>query len=127
MHRAGRCGRSSLTGQCITIYKNQDKETIAKLEQLGIQFKNKEIKNGEWKEIKEFDARKKRVKKVTELDLKIQKVVATNKNKKVKPNYKKKIKIQVDKLKRKHKREIIQKDIRKRQIARAIAASKEGE
>lgn len=127
MHRAGRCGRSSLTGQCITIYKNQDKETITKLEQLGIQFKNKEIKNGEWKEIKEFDARKKRGKKVTELDLKIQKVVATNKNKKVKPNYKKKIKMQVDKLKRKHKREVIQKDIRKRQIARAIAASKEGE
>lgn len=124
MHRAGRCGRNNLDGTCITIFNNSDKEAINRLIGQKVEFKTKEIKNGEWKEIKDFNSRINRTKKVTELDLQIQKVVATNKNKKVKPNYKKKIRDQVDKLKRKHKREIIQKDIKKRQIARAIENSK---
>ena len=124
MHRAGRCGRNNLDGTCITIFNNSDKEAINRLIGQKVEFKTKEIKSGEWKEIKDFNARINRTKKVTELDLQIQKVVATNKNKKVKPNYKKKIRDQVDKLKRKHKREIIQKDIKKRQIARAIENSK---
>ena len=49
-----------MTGQCITLYNKEDNESIALLEKQGIIFVTKEIKNGEWKELKEFDARSKR-------------------------------------------------------------------
>ena len=116
MHRAGRCGRNNLTGQCITIYQNKDKEAISKLSDQGITFVTKEIKNHEWKTLKNFDSRKKRMKKPGEMDVEIKKVIHQNRLKKVKPNYKKKIKLQIDQIKRKHKREFIKKEIKKRQI-----------
>lgn len=125
LHRAGRCGRNNVTGKCISLYHNQDKQTIQKLMSMGIQFSHQEIKNDKWVVLKDFDARTRRVnKKVSEVDLEIKKVVIQNKNKKVKPNYKKKVKQQIDKIKRKHRREVIQKDIKKRQIKRAIENSK---
>ena len=46
------------------------------------------------------------------------------KSKKVKPNYKKKVQIAVEKVKRKHRREMIQNDIKKRIKQRAIKKSK---
>lgn len=124
-HRSGRCGRNQLNGTCICIYTNSDKESILKLESQGIIFEHKDLKDGNWKDLKPIQYRKKREKKpTTELDLEIKKVVTRSKGKKVKPNYKKKVRLQIDKVKRKHKREVIQKDIRKRQIQRAIAQSK---
>ena len=47
-----------------------------------------------------------------------------NKSKKVKPNHKKKMKEAVEKVKRKHKREIIKNDIQKRIRQRAINKNK---
>ena len=47
-----------------------------------------------------------------------------NKSKKVKPNHKKKLKNEVEKVKRRKRREIIQNDIKKRIKERAIKRSK---
>lgn len=124
-HRAGRCGRNNLNGTCICIYTNSDKESINKLESQGIVFKHKDLKDGIWKDLKPISYRTKRVKKTAnELDLEIKQIVVNSKNKKVKPNYKKKVRQQIDKVKRKHKRQAIQKDIKKRIVARAIENSK---
>ena len=49
----------------------------------------------------------------TELDKEIKKAINQNKSNKVKPGYKKKIRIAVQKVKNKHRREIIKKDIRR--------------
>ncbi len=121
MHRAGRCGRNQLTGQCITIYSNKDKEAILKLTEQRIIFNTKEIKNNEWKTLKNLDARQKRVKKPTQLDLEIKKVLHIKRSSKVKPNYKKKIRVQIDQLKRKKRQEMIKKDIH-----RQLKKKKEG-
>ena len=126
-HRAGRAGRMNMTGQCITLFNKDDNDSILALEKQGIIFVSKEIKNGEWKELKEFDARAKRKGKQTlsdPLQAEINKAVRINKSKKVKPNHKKKLKQAVDKVKRKHRREMIQNDIKKRIKERAIQRTK---
>ena len=126
-HRAGRAGRMNLTGQCITLYEKDDAESIKKLEEQGIQFVVKEIKNNEWKELKEFDARSKRKNqnKVDDpLQHEISKTVRMNKSKQVKPNHKKKVKQAIAQVKRKHRREVIQNDIKKRIKERAIKRTK---
>ena len=117
----------NMTGQCITLFNKEDNESIAKLEKQGIIFVSKEIKSGEWKELKEFDARSKRKGKQTvsdPLQQEINKAVRINKSKKVKPNHKKKLKVAVEKVKRKHKRQLIQSDIKKRIKERAIKRTK---
>ena len=126
-HRAGRAGRMNMTGQCITLFNKEDNEAIISLEKQGVIFVTKEIKNGEWKELKEFDSRKKRKGKQTlsdPLQQEINKTVRINKSKKVKPNHKKKLKEQVEKVKRKHRREMISNDIKKRIKERAIKRTK---
>ena len=126
-HRAGRAGRINLTGQCITLFEKDDSECIKKLEEQGIIFTVKEIKNGEWKELKEFDARSKRknVNKTSDpLQQEINKTVRIHKSKQVKPNHKKKVKMAIAQVKRKHIREVIQNDIKKRIKERAIKRSK---
>lgn len=126
-HRAGRAGRMNMTGQCITLFANDDKESITKLENQGIIFTVKEIKNGEWKELKDVDARRKRkgqAQIATPLQNEINKVVRINKAKKVKPNHKKKVQQAIEKVKRKHRREIIANDIKKRIKQRAIMKNK---
>ncbi len=123
MHRAGRCGRNNVKGQCISLYHKQDNEVIQKLIGMGIHFSHQEIKNNQWVVLKDYNSRSKRTpKKINELDLEIKKVIVQSKKQKVKPNYKKKVRTQIDKIKKKHRREMIQKDIKKRQIQRAIQA-----
>lgn len=124
-HRAGRCGRNNYKGQSITLYSPKDNNAIMALEQQGIKFVVKEIKNDTWKELKEFNARGKRKdKRVNQLDLDIQKAIRMNTSSKVKPNYKKKVKLAVEKVKRKHKRDVIKSDIKKRIVERAIKKNK---
>ena len=55
---------------------------------------------------------------------KINKVVRINKAKKVKPNHKKKVQQAIEKVKRRHRREVIQNDIKKRIKQRAIMKNK---
>lgn len=126
-HRAGRAGRMNMTGQAITLFNKDDKDSITKLENQGIIFAVKEIKNGEWKELKDVDARRKRKGQgqiATPLQNEINKTVRMNKAKKVKPNHKKKVQQAIEKVKRRHRREVIQNDIKKRIKQRAIMKNK---
>ena len=69
--------------------------------------------------------KKKSKKMPTELDIAIKKAKITTMTKKVKPGYKKKVKTAIEKVKRKHRREIIRKDIRRQREERYIKESKE--
>lgn len=125
-HRSGRCGRASESGECFSLYDNDDLVTIKQLINKGLEIENVEIKNGMIKNMTPF-IREKRTKKLDEkLEVEIKKIVnkAKNKKQKVQPGYKKKIKLEIDKAKRKRKREIIKEDIKKRQKERAIKRSK---
>ena len=125
IHRAGRCGRNGLKGQSIAFYDQSDKQYFLRLREMGINFNSKEIKDGNWVSVAGFDDRNTRKgQKTSQLDADIQKAISLNKSKKVKTNHKKKVKLAVDKVKRKHKREVIQNDIKRRTRQRAIEKNK---
>ncbi|MCB5951087.1 DEAD/DEAH box helicase [Enterococcus sp. BWT-B8] len=90
IHRVGRTGRNGLEGTAITLYEPSDDYMITQIEQLGISFHPKEIKNGEIVETYDRNRRTKRVKSKDELDPTLIGLVK-KKKKKIKPGYKKKI------------------------------------
>ena len=118
IHRAGRCGRAGMSGVCYSLYKTEDEQAMRQLSNKGIGFKYQNIKDGEWVDLR--DKNKPKERKATELDIKINKIV-NRKKVKVKPGYKKKRKEEVEKLKRKAKRAMIQDEIQKQKKERAIA------
>lgn len=115
-HRAGRTGRAGRDGLCIALYKPSDLKAIQTLEKQGIEFEHKDVRNKEWITLKPLD--QKRVKKNDPLQKEIAKIVKKN-HKKVKPNYKKRQREEIERLRRKKKREIIQKDIQRQKKERA--------
>lgn len=91
IHRVGRTGRNGLAGTAITLYTPADDEAIARIEQLGVEFQPKEIKNGEIVATYDRNRRTKREKTTKdELDPTLIGLVK-KKKKKIKPGYKKKI------------------------------------
>lgn len=122
-HRAGRTARAGQTGACYTLY---DKEDIPKLEnyiEKGVVFLNKEFKDGEWVSLKPL-TNKARTKRAHPKSEEINKVIRKASKQPVKPGYKKKMRQEIDKIKRKHRREVIEKDIKKRIVERAIERTK---
>ena len=119
VHRAGRTGRANRDGICIALYKPEDMRSVETLKKNGIQFQHKDVKQNQWVDLKPFD-HKNHTHKEDPLEKEISKIVH-KKHKKVKPNYKKKQKAEIDKLKRKRKRAIIQDDIRRQKKERARA------
>ncbi|MGT9563804.1 MULTISPECIES: DEAD/DEAH box helicase [Enterococcus] len=110
IHRVGRTGRNGLSGTAITLYSPADDEAITQIEQLGVSFKPKEIKNGEIVETYDRNRRTKREKSREELDPTLIGLVK-KKKKKIKPGYKKKINWAIeDNNKKKRKIERRQKD-----------------
>ena len=105
MHRAGRTGRNQKDGTCFLLYKESDLDQIKQLNKKGINFVAKEFKNGKWKEVNN-PTKKRQVK--SNIDEK--EIVKTlyRKKEKVKPNYKKKKNQEVERIKRKKRREFIQ-------------------
>lgn len=102
IHRVGRTARAGLGGTAITLYAPSDEDQINRIEKLGIPFVHEDVKNGEWIEVKERQARKKRVKETDEIDR--QAVARVRKPDKVKPGYKKKMAKEVDQIKKRQRR-----------------------
>ncbi|MEK4284684.1 DEAD/DEAH box helicase [Ureibacillus sp. FSL K6-0165] len=102
IHRVGRTARAGLQGTAITLYGPDDENDLARIEKMGIPFQQKDVKNGEWIELKERHARKKRVKQENELDQLAKALV--RKPKKVKPGYKKAMKMQIEQIKKRERR-----------------------
>lgn len=109
IHRAGRTGRNSKDGTVYALFKEEDIQSIRNLENRGIKFIGKDIKNNDFKDIK--TPTYKRIKKNDEVEKEIAKTL-TRKNEKVKPNYKKKKKEAIEKIKRKQRREFIRNKIK---------------
>lgn len=110
-HRAGRCGRNGETGECYSFYDEKDEKIIKQLINKGLKVENIDIKNGIVKTLKPFVRENKGKKIDPELAKEIHKIKVKNKNARVKPGYKKKMQAEIDKVKRKHKRQIIKKSI----------------
>ncbi|MGL5540881.1 MAG: DEAD/DEAH box helicase [Erysipelotrichaceae bacterium] len=126
VHRAGRTGRAGKTGVCYALYKKEDDAAIRQLEVKGIHFAHRTFKNETWQDLKPLHQKK--TKKNDPLEKEIAKIVQRKKTV-VKPGYKKKRQVEVDRLKRKAKRAMIQEDItrQKKERAKAKQIEKRGE
>ncbi|QTD41677.1 DEAD/DEAH box helicase [Sporosarcina sp. Te-1] len=102
IHRVGRTARAGLEGIAITLYEPSEDDKIVQIEKMGIPFVHEDIKNGEWQEVKERHARKRRVKETDELDRKAASYV--RKPDKVKPGYKKKMAREMESFKKRERR-----------------------
>lgn len=122
IHRSGRTGRAGKDGICYCLYQKSDDQAIRTLEKRGISFKHQALRNGEFRDLEAIH--KKKVRKDDPLEKEIAKIVS-KKNKKVKPGYKKKQQAQVEKLKRKARRQMIQNDIQLQKKERAKAKQRE--
>ena len=102
IHRVGRTARAGAKGTAITLFQPEDEDAIARIEKMGIPFAQKDIKNGEWIDLKERHQRKNRVKQENEIDIKAKAMV--RKPKKVKPGYKRNMKWEMAKVKKRERR-----------------------
>lgn len=98
VHRVGRTARAGLEGTAISFYSEDDAPLIEELEKQGITFLYSEVKNGEWVNSKRYNKRELRKNISTKLDQEAWRQV--KKPKKVKPGYKKKMKREQEKVKR---------------------------
>lgn len=115
-HRAGRVGRMNKKGNCYSFYNVDSVDKITNLEKNKITFTYLVYKNNDF--ISSLKVKKERKNnrldpEIVELNknIKIAKSKATTK--KVKPNYKKKVKVAINEVKRKYKKEKIKKEIKK--------------
>ncbi|MCU9613898.1 DEAD/DEAH box helicase [Caldibacillus lycopersici] len=101
IHRAGRTGRGDYSGISAVIYEENDIMTISKLEKMGITFSNKDLVNGEWVDVQDRNERKNRKKKLPDSK---ERPIQVKKPNKVKPGYKKKIKNEIETMKKRQRR-----------------------
>ncbi|GAA0341282.1 DEAD/DEAH box helicase [Bacillus carboniphilus] len=102
IHRTGRTGRADLAGIAITIYEPSDEHALNELEKRGITFQSRDLVKGEWQEIPDRNRRKKRERADDGVEQKVAHRV--RKPGKVKPGYKKKMKYEIENLKKKERR-----------------------
>ncbi|MDP4040094.1 DEAD/DEAH box helicase [Mycoplasma mycoides] len=115
IHRSGRTGRNNSTGYSYIIYNLKNKTQIEELIKKGIEFETKKLIDNQLVDIK---TNYKKVKVFKELDAESKQVINKYKNKKVKPNYKKKRKQELDKIKQKIRRKHIKENIEKNKKAK---------
>ena len=97
MHRAGRSGRYNYTGNSYVFLDENNYYAITRLQKKGIVWNNIKFNKDDFIE---FNYKFKKVeRKETEVDVQIRKVISTA-SKRVKPNYKKKVKLQIQEIKK---------------------------
>ena len=119
-HRSGRTGRAGREGTVFVLVDQSHREAVLKLSDMGINFKYKRILNDSIQDARNFYQKRVYHKKV---DPQIQ-AIANRKLGRVKPNYKKKRKLEIQRLQRKKHRQMIQDEINKQKKERAKARSK---
>lgn len=104
IHRVGRTARAGTKGTAITLFQPEDEDALARVEKMGIPFVQKDVKNGEWIELKGRNQRasRKGERKEDEIDAKAKALV--RKPKKVKPGYKRNMKWEMEKVKKRERR-----------------------
>ena len=112
-HRAGRTARNGKEGNSYVFYNHDSVDKINQIINLGIEPKYLKITNKELAIDQKPETVKKKIYVNTELEKEINKATARIKTKNVKPNYKKKVRVEAEKVKRKYKRKMIKKEIRK--------------
>lgn len=111
-HRVGRVGRGQYEGTAVTLYTPDEEHLINLIENKGYTFSHEDFKRGEFVEIKSRTQRASRKKKESNLESKVSHRV--NRPGKVKPGYKKKIREEMDTLKRNERRKYSMKNKKKR-------------
>lgn len=108
-HRAGRIGRAGKSGRSFIIYSIKDDGVIRKLIDMGLDFKHQSVSFSGFKDLRSYTytyhAKK------TDLDKEVEAIVKSR-PKKVKPGYKKKLNQEIEQIKRKRKRQLIQDSIK---------------
>lgn len=119
-HRAGRCGRNFKTGNSYVFYDSDKVKKVQKLLGSGIDFKYLKFGDNCLLDDKPLTSSNKKQKRHVNdgLERDIKKAVIENKSSGVKPGYKRKVRLAVERVKRKHKREVIKKDIRRQMTER---------
>ncbi|MER1986132.1 MAG: DEAD/DEAH box helicase [Solibacillus sp.] len=104
IHRVGRTARAGTKGTAITLFQPEDEDAIARIEKMGIPFEQKDVKNGEWTDLKGRNQRasRKGERQENEIDAKAKALV--RKPKKVKPGYKRNMKWEMEKVKKRERR-----------------------
>lgn len=98
IHRVGRTGRHKISGNAYTFVTPEDDHAIIQLEKKGIEFQQVEIQNSEIVPVKARNSRKLRVPAQQDTqDPVVRGMIAQQKNKKVKPGYKRKLNEQIKK------------------------------
>lgn len=91
VHRVGRTGRNGMEGIAITLYAPNEEEQIEELEELGITFSPKALKNGELVDSYDRNRREKRRTRKAMVAPELKGMISKAKKKR-KPGYKNKIK-----------------------------------
>lgn len=102
IHRVGRTARAGYSGIAITVYGQSDEDALNRLEKMGISFKHVDLSKEGLIEIGERNKRKTRKRTETEVDKTAKSLVRAPG--KVKPGYKKKMKAEMDKIKKRQNR-----------------------
>lgn len=124
-HRAGRAGRNFKSGDSYIFYDQDSTKLPLELIDRGLKADYLKFENDSLIEDLPIIRKKKQTKKVNEeLELEIRKAKNSVKSKKVKPGYKKKLKLAAEKVKRKYKRNIIKQDIRRQRVERYKSEAK---